>query len=60
MREMGMPEYLSPREVERLQVASRLVKEPIGWNLEGGAVRLNIDLPPHAIAAVTLELAPKK
>ena len=55
-----MPEYLSPLEVERLQAASRLVKEPIGWKFEEGTLHLNIDLPPHAIAAVTLELAPKQ
>ncbi len=58
-QEMGMPEYLSPLEVEQLNAASRLVKEPIGWKFEEDTVHLNIDLPPHAIAAVTLEFAPK-
>ena len=58
-QEMGMPEYPSPLEVERLQAASRLVKEPMGWTLEEGTIRLNIELPAHAIAAVTLEFAPK-
>lgn len=58
-QEIGVPEYLSPQQVELLQVASRLVKEPIGWKFEEGAVHLNIDLPPHAVAAVTLEFAAK-
>ncbi|HXG69105.1 MAG TPA: hypothetical protein VNJ04_00655 [Gemmatimonadaceae bacterium] len=58
-QEIGVPEYLSPQQVEQLQVASRLVKEPIGWKFEEGAVHLNIDLPPHAVATVTLEFAAK-
>jgi len=58
-QEIGVPEYPSPQQVEQLQVASRLVKEPIGWKFEEGAVHLNIDLPPHAVAAVTLEFAAK-
>lgn len=57
--QLGVPEYLSPQQVEQLKVASRLVKEPIGWKFEEGVVHLNIDLPPHAVAAVTLEFAAK-
>jgi hypothetical protein len=54
-----VPEYLSPPQVEQLQVASHLVKEPIRWTFEAGAVHLNVDPPPHAVAAITLEFAAK-
>jgi xylan 1,4-beta-xylosidase len=56
-REMGEPEYPSREQVEQLEVASRLVKEPLGLSYEGGTVRFHVDLPPHSIAAVTLDPA---
>ena len=58
-REMGEPEYPSRSEVEQLEVASRLVKEPFGFAYADRTVRFDVDLPPHAVAAVTLELAPE-
>lgn len=56
-REMGEPEYPSRSQVEQLEVASRLVKEPLGLLYEGRTIRFEIELPPHAVVAVTLELA---
>jgi xylan 1,4-beta-xylosidase len=53
--EMGEPEYLSSWQVEQLQAASRLVKEPLTWWREEGAVHLNIDLPSHSVAMITVE-----
>jgi xylan 1,4-beta-xylosidase len=53
---MGEPEYLNPREVERLEEASRLVAEPWPWAYEGRTLRLNLTLPPHAVAALSVEL----
>jgi hypothetical protein len=44
--------------VEQLEAASRLVKEPLGFSYEDRAVLFEIDLPPHAVAAVTLNLGP--
>jgi len=58
-REMGEPEYPSRAQVEQLEAASRLVKEPLGFAYENRTIRFDVDLPPHAVAAVTLELAPE-
>jgi xylan 1,4-beta-xylosidase len=56
---MGEPEYPSRTQVEQLEAASRLVKEPLGFSYENRTVRFDVDLPPHAVAAITLELAPE-
>jgi hypothetical protein len=56
-REMGEPKYLSRSQVEQLEAASRLVKKPLGFAYENRTVRFDVDLPPHAVAAVTLMLA---
>lgn len=58
-REMGEPEYPSRSQVEQLEASSRLVKEPLGFSYANRTVRFDIDIPPHAVAAVTLELAPE-
>ena len=57
-QEMGEPEYLKAHEVERLQEASRVLKEPHQWEYEERTINLDITLPPHAVAAITLEFAP--
>jgi xylan 1,4-beta-xylosidase len=57
-REMGEPDYLSAGDVERLQAASRLVQEPQCWAYEDGVIHLELALPPHAVAAITVEFAP--
>lgn len=56
--EMGAPEYLSVAQVERLTTASRLVREPQSAEEVNGIVTLDIALPPHAVAAITLDHAP--
>jgi xylan 1,4-beta-xylosidase len=53
-RRLGSPEYLEAAEVEALGTASRLVPEDIGWQYEDGTTRLVTDLPPQAVAAVTV------
>ncbi len=58
-REIGEPEYPSRSEVEQLEAASRLVKEPLGFSYEDRTLCFDVDLPPHSVAAVTLELAPE-
>ena len=35
------------------------MKEPLGFSYANRTVRFDVDLPPHAVAAVTLELAPE-
>lgn len=57
-REMGMPKYLTADDVEQLQTAAQTVKEPQPWKYDGRKIELELALPPHAIAAVTVELAP--
>jgi xylan 1,4-beta-xylosidase len=56
-REMGEPEYLSAAEVEHLQEASRVWKEPLPCAYVNESLYLDITLPPHAVAAVTVEFA---
>jgi xylan 1,4-beta-xylosidase len=58
-REMGEPEYLSAPEVERLQEASRVWKEPHPWEYVNESLYLDITLPPHAVAVITVEFAPE-
>lgn len=57
-QEMGQPEYLTEKNVEQLQAASLLVKEPQAWSYNDGLVFLTTDLPPHAVASITIEFAP--
>ena len=54
-REMGEPEYLSAAEVERLQEASRMWKESQPCERVNDNLYLDIVLPPHAVAAITVE-----
>jgi len=55
--EMGQPEYLREREVEQLEEASQVVKERQRFKYESGALVLKTDLPPHAVAAITIAFA---
>ncbi|MEO7436427.1 MAG: beta-xylosidase [Candidatus Binatia bacterium] len=55
---MGEPTYPSALEVERLKAASETVQVPHPWTYEAGTIHLDIEMPPHAVASVTLELAP--
>lgn len=58
-RDAGAPEYPSVPEVERLQEASRMVKEPHRCEEENGILYLDIALPPQAVAAITVEFVPE-
>ncbi len=57
-QELGEPEYPDNATLARLEEASRLVREPQPWSRDGSTLRLDLDLPPHAVAAVTLEFPP--
>ena len=57
-RGMGEPEYLNASEVERLKEASQMWKEPHPCEYVNDSLYLDIALPPHAVAAITLEFAP--
>jgi hypothetical protein len=51
---MGQPEYLAKEDVDRLEEASRLVKEKQTFSYRDNAVFLKTELPPHAVAAITV------
>jgi xylan 1,4-beta-xylosidase len=53
--EMGSPEYLSVQAVKQLQAATELVKDAQSWSWAEGEIKLRFDLPPHGLAAITLE-----
>jgi xylan 1,4-beta-xylosidase len=55
--EMGQPEHLSEKEIGQLEEASQIVKERQRFKFEEGALRLKVDLPPHAVAAITIAFA---
>ena len=59
-REMGTLECPSRSQVEQLEAASRLENEPLGFLYGDRAVRFDVDLPPHAVAAIMLELAAER
>jgi xylan 1,4-beta-xylosidase len=59
-REMGEPEYLGAAEVEHLQEASRVWKEPHPCEYADESLYLDITLPPHAVAAVTVEFTSER
>jgi xylan 1,4-beta-xylosidase len=54
-RAMLVPEYLDAGQVGQLEEASRMVPVPAAHTYEGGTLRAEFDLPPHAVAALTLE-----
>lgn len=58
--EMGQPEYLSNKEVEQLEEASQIAKEKQRFRYDAGALFLKTDLPPHAVAAITITLAQRE
>ena len=55
--QMGKPDDLNESELAQLHAASRLQRETIGWHHADGATTIELDLPPHAVAAVTIEFA---
>ena len=55
---MGAPEYLDRRAVDQLHEASRLTRQACHWQWREGRIVLEIELPPHGVAALTVELAP--
>jgi xylan 1,4-beta-xylosidase len=56
-QQMGQPEYLRPEQIARLQEASRLLPEPVPWSYQNQTLEVELVVPAHAVAAVTVELA---
>jgi xylan 1,4-beta-xylosidase len=55
---MGEPEYLNETQIRQLEEASRLVGEAQTWRYEGRTAHFDVELPPHAVAALTVDFAP--
>jgi hypothetical protein len=56
---MGAPEYLDRRAVEQLHEASRVTRQACPWKWREERIALEIELPPHGVAAIAVELAPE-
>jgi hypothetical protein len=52
---MGQPEHLSRKQIDQLEAASQLVSETQRFKYDDGAITLKTNLPPHAVAAITIE-----
>jgi xylan 1,4-beta-xylosidase len=57
-QELGEPGYPSAAEVDELHEASTMRRETVHWRHEEGALRLEIVLPPHAVAAIEIDSPP--
>lgn len=55
---LGSPEYPDADQLQRLHDASACQREPLIWRAKSGSVSLDVSLPSHAVAAITLQLAP--
>jgi xylan 1,4-beta-xylosidase len=54
-QQMGEAPYLHTEQIERLQEASRLRQEQLNWTYENQALEMELSVPPHAVAALTVE-----
>jgi xylan 1,4-beta-xylosidase len=55
---LGAPEYLDGPAVEQLHEASRSTREACPWTWRENRLAVEIELPPHAVAALTVEFLP--
>jgi xylan 1,4-beta-xylosidase len=54
-QELGEPKVLSEKDRQSLEDASQLVSEKQSLSYHDGAMALKVRLPPHAVAAITIE-----
>ena len=54
---MGEPLYLNTLQVDQLKAASCLMKQPQPWTYAQQSIDVSLALPPHAVAAITVEFA---
>ncbi len=59
-QEMGEPENLSDKDLESLEEASQLVSKKQSFRFHDGSVFLKVSLPPHAVAAITIDFKPRR
>jgi xylan 1,4-beta-xylosidase len=55
-KEMGAPEYLSTAQLDKLQEASQLKREPLDFGYSKGRIELEVMLPANSVAAIELDL----
>jgi hypothetical protein len=53
---MGKPEYLNAGEVDQLEVASSMMKRLQALEYQDRSISFDIALPPHSVAAITIEV----
>jgi xylan 1,4-beta-xylosidase len=51
------PEYLDSTTLEQLHEASRMTREVCPWTSREKRTVLELELPPHAVAALSVEFA---
>jgi len=57
-KEMGAPEYLSTAQLDKLQDASQLKREPLDFGYIKGRIELEVMLPANSVAAIEFEFRP--
>lgn len=57
--DMGQPEHLNRKQLDQLEEASGLVSERQRFKYADGVLTLKTNLPPHAVAAITVEFKPR-
>jgi xylan 1,4-beta-xylosidase len=58
--DMGRPESLTPKDIARLEEASRIVSEKQSLSFRDGSIFLKAKLPAHAVATITIDFKPEK
>jgi len=56
--EMGAPEYLSRAQLDELQDASELKREPVDFRCTNGRIEFEVTLPANSVAAIEFEFRP--
>jgi xylan 1,4-beta-xylosidase len=59
-QEMGRPEYLKPRQIEKLEAASKMPRQKQPFTFSAGVISFDVNMPPHSVAAITINLAASK
>ncbi|HEX7370485.1 MAG TPA: glycosyl hydrolase family 39, partial [Rhodanobacteraceae bacterium] len=55
--DMGSPDYLDAQQVSELDAVSQLKSEPVAVQAHADGFHIQLNLPPHGIAAVRVKLA---
>ncbi len=52
---LGTPEYPTEAQIRQMEESSRLIAEAQAWHYEERTAHFELELPPHAVAALTIE-----